>query len=1011
MVKTIVFAVFAVMAMRASAGFEVISPESPSMPERTAAAELQHYLGKTARDIVVDGKHDVVFHVGDTAFARSNGIDCGKMEDEAWLVKSFGGQVVMAGGGTRGTLYAVYNFLENRLGVHWWTHWDHDYAPPAANLEFGKLDDSGKPGFKMREVYRYDPFFDNGQFSARNRCNCETEYFVGAEFGGNHRYGSPYHVHTYGLYLPTDKYFAAHPEYFAMDKAGKRVSSQLCVSNPALRLLLLEKLLCNIARDKALAKAKGVPAPAVYDLSINDNWSQCQCPECSAITQADNASGLHLRLVNYLADEVKTLHPDITLEMLAYYYTEEPPKLTRPHDNVAVRLCDTRSNLLFGPGHPDNALFRGLVECWGKLGTVHVWGYAFTDFSARGLPYPSEYSFAETHRFYAANRVEGMFWQGDNPVWGDMYPLKYWLQHKFMENPCADFKALHDTFMAGYYGKAGPFLSRYRETLGAAAERNRLSYLTYDCGSGAFQYIDLDTMLESQRLCDQAERAVAGDAELLMRVRHARLSLDRQLAAVNTFFYLGEWARRGGKASEFPVDLEAARARIVRTWRDIGELNHYDEEKYRTNRAKGYWQEQATLERDIAFQRGIERKGYIPPEGFASRPYLEFLAPNYRWAVPSGLSLATDSEADLGQVMRIDAADQRTMGYPVPVAFHGLTKKGVHPGLRIDRDDVPGPGYHWYRIGPVELLDHGYLYFTRSWGLQAPMGPFRNTFGGKPVMINVRMKFEGQGYFPEQRDKPNAIYVERVVVVEADGKDMSDAAMLSGWRSSGSGGKRAGEDGATVVDGSLLLINNRLVRIDKDKRYRISGKFKQAPGMTPASFHLGATMLTEPGWREVMACNVNVVPGTTTKLLEDLKAHGLKAKIGPLGKTPVKGQFLAFGAEASLADLPNFKTSEILDAARCDGGYELTLTRGPDAECLRGLAVRLHNPGGYLYAAAGEAPGTWREYCGVVGGEALCGNPAQAWWRGAAYAQLLVLVDGKPGQALMFKEVRIDVVE
>ena len=92
-----------------STAFRIVLPDEPKSWEKTAAEELEHYLGLClgGNSLTVEGQGGVVFHVGDTAFARENGVSGCK--DEEWCIKSFGHDVVLAGGGTRGTLYAVYN--------------------------------------------------------------------------------------------------------------------------------------------------------------------------------------------------------------------------------------------------------------------------------------------------------------------------------------------------------------------------------------------------------------------------------------------------------------------------------------------------------------------------------------------------------------------------------------------------------------------------------------------------------------------------------------------------------------------------------------------------------------------------------------------------------------------------------------------------------------------------------------------------------------------------------------
>ena len=138
-----------------SGEFEVRGPDAPKVWEKTAVEELNHYLGLCAegRRVTV-GWRGAVFHVGDTAFARAKGLFPDSFKDEEWCIKSFGRDVVLAGGGTRGTLYAVYRFLEDDCGVRWWMDGDED-VPSAKPLKFDALDRRGKPFFPCRNIYRF----------------------------------------------------------------------------------------------------------------------------------------------------------------------------------------------------------------------------------------------------------------------------------------------------------------------------------------------------------------------------------------------------------------------------------------------------------------------------------------------------------------------------------------------------------------------------------------------------------------------------------------------------------------------------------------------------------------------------------------------------------------------------------------------------------------------------------------------------------------------------------------
>ena len=58
------------------AAFTIVSPSVPTPVEKNAAKELAHYLDRIALDgnVSVGGNTNVVFHVGDDAFAIAHGL-------------------------------------------------------------------------------------------------------------------------------------------------------------------------------------------------------------------------------------------------------------------------------------------------------------------------------------------------------------------------------------------------------------------------------------------------------------------------------------------------------------------------------------------------------------------------------------------------------------------------------------------------------------------------------------------------------------------------------------------------------------------------------------------------------------------------------------------------------------------------------------------------------------------------------------------------------------------------
>ena len=100
----------------------IVLADSPTVAEQTAAKELDTYLSKMTGVpcvIVPEAKAaKCAIYVGPTALAKQAGIDCRELDKEEWILRARDGNLIVAGGRPRGTLYGVYDLLE-RLGVTW----------------------------------------------------------------------------------------------------------------------------------------------------------------------------------------------------------------------------------------------------------------------------------------------------------------------------------------------------------------------------------------------------------------------------------------------------------------------------------------------------------------------------------------------------------------------------------------------------------------------------------------------------------------------------------------------------------------------------------------------------------------------------------------------------------------------------------------------------------------------------------------------------------------------------
>ena len=502
--------------------------------EASAAKELETFLPQVAAGgrMTLAGEVGVRIHVGDTEFARARGLDGASLKDEEWVVKSFGGDIVLNGGGTRGALYAVSHFLEDVCGVMFLNDRE-TYVPPQADpLVLGALDLRGRPVFRYRDIYRSTSTNATPLFAVRRRLNRNGGRKIPASLGGEFGFGPPFHCHTFDRYIPWEKYGREHPEWFSLWKGtriGGLTEGQLCLSQPEVRRRLLDGVLGSISKAKASAAKNGEPAPRLYDLSQNDGRNRyCECPECAAQAERYGHSGFYLNVVNEIADEVAKAHPDVFITTLAYEFTEDLPKGgVRPRSNVIVRLCDTRSNQAASLMDKSNEEFRSLLSGWGRVAdNLMVWDYAITYVNpANTFALPSERTLAATYRQFAASNVMGIFLEHEGQGEYDMYDLKYYLESKLMEDPGQDNDRLIAAFMKRYFGAAAKPIAEARWRLDAA-RRRRGSHIPFFPKFEDYDFATLEELRAMAASWDAAEAAVAGDLDRLRRVRKCRASQD-----------------------------------------------------------------------------------------------------------------------------------------------------------------------------------------------------------------------------------------------------------------------------------------------------------------------------------------------------------------------------------------------------------------------------------------------------------------------------------------------------
>lgn len=431
-------------------------------------------------------------------------------KDENYRYVENEGNIYIWGGRNRGTMYGVFAFLEEKLGVRWYTP-DCTFVPNLDEWSFENFDINSKPSFKYRHVYFYDVENDP-IWCAHNRLNSawtpkENEY------GGLDAY---WNVHTMGKIFPSSSFFGSHPEFYSLRK-GKRIpNGQLCLSN---------KELLNACIIRFKMHIKLFPGYWVYSLSQNDNELYCECEDCRRLElKYGGHSGLLLWFVNQVAGAIKKDFPNIKVGTLAYGYTRSVPSNIVPSDNVVIRLCDTDccfAHEIGGCKYNDKFLTQ-FYEWKRVTDNIFVWDYC-ANFQHFLSPFPNYKALKYNLKFFDRNEVLGVMEQGQyRSPGGDFAELKSWILSKLLWDTEAKIDSLAEDFINYYYGSASAHLKEYYKMCQSEIDKNEKLSIVSDVN---FSLFNKNFINKGLKILNMAMDLVKNDDVLMKRVDYQRLQL------------------------------------------------------------------------------------------------------------------------------------------------------------------------------------------------------------------------------------------------------------------------------------------------------------------------------------------------------------------------------------------------------------------------------------------------------------------------------------------------------
>ncbi len=327
---------------------------------RDTAALMQRTFATNGFAIAVvaeserDSSRPSIF-LGDTAFARAQGIVLDTLEGWAYVHKLVGRDLIIAGIDRwlpypDGDEYSLYQRrLGARLGT---TKGVTDFLYHYAGVRF--LSPYGDTGIAFLHTptitvpntldCRIEPklrFFFEGYFGLRGAYGLNEVgfYMIANNFLPNTDFD--FSPHSYSRAVTRETYGESHPEYFAL-LGGKRHTegsgpASYCISNPGFQERVYQDMLTHL----------DMGFDATF-LGHQDSFLPCQCDACRALYDTGDDWGEKLwRLNRDLAERLLKDRPGKTVYISCYGPTIKPPQTFHEFpDNTGILLCNISAEFL-----------------------------------------------------------------------------------------------------------------------------------------------------------------------------------------------------------------------------------------------------------------------------------------------------------------------------------------------------------------------------------------------------------------------------------------------------------------------------------------------------------------------------------------------------------------------------------------------------------------------------------------------------------------------------------------
>ena len=781
--------VFAVMAMVAvtvhGAGLEGYSiVRSEAMP-KTDAFVLEDVRGLLSRGL--DGD-EIPVCAPDAAPATkriffgiaSPGFDVASLANQERVVEIKNGDVYLFGGGTNGTRYAAYDFLQGVLGYRFFDARGGVRVPDLRSATLKDCVRRRKASFEDRYMSCWRLF--NGaktaMFMFRNGMNGATDGslqgFIKRECGDDRVVGDFHAIcpasHALVRYLPRNSKLVApempknvidgdlekiHPEWFSI-QGGKRVfGHQRCLSNREVRDFLKRVLFMRMGSMKGAT---------YFDLSAGDTPGRfCECEGCTALEKKyGTTAGPLLDVILEFCPEVARLYPRHSIKMLVYRkgQTQRPPtNLSRLPDNFIPQFAPIDDDFSKDWTHPNNADTLADLKKWCGMSRRTLMWYYPNPYGGTTPPFGNVERLANDLRIMKDAGVTGLTIEHDVGVaqMTGFTEMQSYVIARLWDDASQDWKQIVREFAEYEYGPAAGGVLAYLDEL-ETLRKGVKKVFAWDASRSIFYYDYLTpaNLMRWEGAFDCMERLLSADRTRLRSLRRIRYNLDNAVLA-----RFRDVKKAFGDSAP---TVESVASRIETIAAEIAE------ECYAAKHA-GKAKEFVKSVKDAVFMKkvmGGSDTGGLPADLFGGVP-------------PEKMFVTIPISYDGGRKPDPAAA------YGIAAMFEGVKKPEVMKmpfvmgyetvlpakssrskiGRGVDAENIgPRGEYKFYDMGELVVAQDGYVRLGNSYWFQANISGAYVEGSFNRAKVYASLKFQGPAFYPDDKDGKNKIWCDRIVVVQ-----------------------------------------------------------------------------------------------------------------------------------------------------------------------------------------------------------------------------------------------------